>query len=122
MVARLPAHVIARIGLFVCQLSSGSVGLDLLEKGELDLSFLGSAPAVIGISAPRNLPIEIISIEFEIGAFEAMVVRPEIQTRDVRLAFCFCLAFGILGMCRTCETRLLEFRPPRLYTTSSCIC
>ena len=38
----------------VClQIASGGVGLDLLEKGELDLSFLGSAPAVIGASAPR---------------------------------------------------------------------
>ena len=58
--------------------------MDLLEKSELDFSFLGSAPAVIGISAPRNLPIEIISIDVEVGAFEGMVVRPGINTPDVR--------------------------------------
>ena len=57
--------------------------MDLLEKGKLDLSFLGSAPAVIGISAPRNLPLEIIAIDFETGAYEGMVVRPDIKTRDV---------------------------------------
>ena len=57
--------------------------MDLLEKGLLDLSFLGSVPAVMGMSAPRNLPIEIVHVDVKIGMSEAIVVRPDIQTPDV---------------------------------------
>ena len=57
-------------------------GVDLLQKGELDIAEIGSSPAAIALSPPRDLPVEIISVSYAEAESSALLVRDTIRTPE----------------------------------------
>ena len=63
-------------------------GVEKLADGALDIGELGSAPAVIALSPPRELPVEVISVQLELWEADSLVVRSKIRSPDVRSCLC----------------------------------
>ena len=66
------------------QIESGMQGVERLADGTLDISVLGSTPMTIALRPPRELPLQIIAVHYEDWEAEALVVRSEIHSPDVR--------------------------------------
>ena len=66
------------------QIESGMQGVEKLADGALDIGVLGSTPTTIALSPPRELPVEVISVQCEFWEAEALVVRSTIRSPSVR--------------------------------------
>ena len=64
------------------QIASGMQGVEKLADGSLDIGVLGSVPTTCALSSSQ--PFEVISVQSEFWEAEAMIVRSEIHSPDVR--------------------------------------
>ena len=72
-------------GCLCAQIENGMQGVDLLQKGDLDIAEIGSPAATIALSPPRDLRVEIISVLYSDAESDALLVRDKIRTaKDFR--------------------------------------
>ncbi|RZL26633.1 MAG: glycine/betaine ABC transporter substrate-binding protein [Rhodococcus sp. (in: high G+C Gram-positive bacteria)] len=63
--------------------SSGQDVVQAFGSGSLDLGTLGSSPATMALSAPLNIPMQVVWIQDVIGEAESLVVKdPSINTLE----------------------------------------